>query len=70
MPAPAGFTVAPTEAFSIALHSGIVSQMHLYHIYADSGYYYVLDIFHGDSARRAYAQGVRIDGQTGAIEMR
>jgi hypothetical protein len=70
MPAPVGFTVTPTEAFSIALHSGIISPMHFYHIYADSGHYYVLDIFHGDSGRRAYGQGVRINGQTGAIEMR
>jgi hypothetical protein len=70
MPAPTGFTVTPTEAFSIALHSGIISQMHFYHIYAGSGYYYVLDTFYGDSARRAYTQGVCINGQTGAIEIR
>lgn len=68
--APSGFTVTPTQAFTVARDSDMISLKHIWHIYADSHYYYVHDTFLGDSPRRAYAQAVRIDGQTGHIVRR
>jgi hypothetical protein len=67
---PSGFTITPAQAVSVALESGALSLKHVWHVYSDSGYYYVHDTFLGDSPRRAYAQGVRIDGRTGEIVRR
>ncbi len=70
LPAPDGFTVSPSRAYSAVWDSRALSLKHVWHIYADSRYYYVHDTFLGDSPRRALAQGVRIDGQTGEIVRR
>lgn len=70
LPAPVGFTVTPAQAFEIARESKMISLKHVWHVYADSAYYYVHDTFLGDSPHRAYAQGVRIDGRTGEIVRR
>lgn len=65
--APAGFSVTPVRAYFVVLDSRSLSMKHAWHVYADSRYYYVHDTFLGDSPGRAYAQGVRVDGQTGEI---
>lgn len=67
MPAPAGFAVTPAQAHSVVWKSRVLSLKHVWHIYADSRFYYVHDTFLGDSPRRALKQGVRVDGQSGAI---
>lgn len=67
LPPPYGFTVSPLQAYSAIWDSRALSMKHVCHIYADSRYYYIHDTFLGDSPRRALAQGVRIDGQTGEI---
>src|SRR5688572_17004686 len=64
LPAPPGFSVTPAQAFTTVRESGAISLKHAWHVYADSGYYYVHDTFLGDGPRRAFAQGVRIDGRT------
>ncbi len=68
--APTGFVVTPSKAYSVVLDSRALSMKHVWHVYADSRYYYVHDTFLGDSPSRAYAQGVGIDGQTGEIVKR
>lgn len=68
--ASAGFAITPSKAYSVVFDLRALSLKHVWHIYADSRYYYVHDAFLGDSPRRAYAQGVRIDGQTGEIVRR
>ena len=70
LPSPSGFTVTPAQAVSVARESRALSVKHVWHVYADSGYYYVHDTFLGDGPRRAFAQGVRIDGRTGEIVRR
>jgi hypothetical protein len=68
--APAGFVITPSKAYSVVLDSRALSLKHVWHIYADSRFYYVHDAFLGDSPHQAYAQGVRIDGQSGEIVRR
>jgi hypothetical protein len=68
--APAGFAITPSKAYSVVFDSRALSLKHVWHVYADSRYYYVHDAFLGDSPRRAFAQGVRVDGQTGEIVRR
>lgn len=68
--APYLFKVTPLEAFLIARESRGLSWKHHWHLYADSKYYYVHDIFLGDGPRRAFRQGLRIDGKTGEIQSR
>lgn len=68
--APPGFMVSPARAHSAVWDSRALSLKHNWHIYADSRYYYVHDTFLGDGARRAFAQGIRVDGQTGEIVRR
>ena len=70
LPAPPGFTVTPAQAFKVARDSDMISLKHHWHLYADARYYYVHDVFLGSSVRRAYDQGVRINGRTGQIERR
>ena len=70
LPAPAGFSVTPAHALAVTRSSRMLSQKHIWHIYADSRYYYVHDTFLSESPKRVYAQGVRIDGQTGEIVRR
>jgi hypothetical protein len=70
LPPPSGFTVTPAQAASAVRKSGALSLKHVWHVYADSGYYYVQDTFLGDGPHRAFAQGVRIDGRTGEIVRR
>jgi hypothetical protein len=70
LPAPAGFTVTPARAYARAYESDMISLKHDWYIYADSRYYYVHDVYLGSSVRRAFNQGVRIDGQTGEIVRR
>jgi hypothetical protein len=70
LPPPSGFTVTPAQAISAARQSGALSLKHVWHIYSDSGYYYVHDTFLGDGPRRAFTQGVRVDGKTGEIVRR
>jgi hypothetical protein len=65
--APEGFKVTPRQAFAIVGKSHARSLKHVWHLYADSRYYYVHDTFLGDSPRRVFKQGVRIDGRTGEI---
>ena len=68
--APHSLKVTPSEAFEIARESRGLSWKHHWHLYADSKYYYVHDIFLGDGPRRAFRQGLRIDGKTGEIQSR
>ena len=68
--APPGFIVSPAQVYSKVWDSRALSLKHNWHIYADSQYYYVHDTFLGDGKRQAFAQGVRIDGQTGEIVSR
>jgi hypothetical protein len=70
LPTPAGFTVSPAQAYSIVWDSRRLSLKHVWHIYADSQYYYVHDAFLRDSPRLALTVGVRVDGQTGKIVQR
>jgi hypothetical protein len=70
LPAPDGFAVTPSQAYSVVRDAHALSLKHVWHIYADSQYYYVHDIFLSDSPRRAFTQGVLIDGQTGEIVRR
>ena len=65
---PHGFTVSPLEAFRIAQESGRLSLKHHWHIYSDTKFYYIHDTFLGDGTRRAFKQGLRIDGKTGKIQ--
>lgn len=68
LPAPSGFSVTPAQAFSIIARTPwTLSLKHDWDIYADSRYYYVHDTFLSDSQRRAFKQGVRVDGRTGKI---
>lgn len=67
---PPGFRVTPMQALKAARDSRMISLKHIWHIYADSHYYYVHDTFLGDSSKMAYDQGVRIDGQTGEVARR
>ncbi|HYF37270.1 MAG TPA: hypothetical protein VD994_18355 [Prosthecobacter sp.] len=66
-PAPAGFTITPTQAIAIAHDSGALSRKHILHVYADADHYYIHDVFFGGGAHRALKQAVRIHGRTGAI---
>jgi len=70
LPPPAGFTVSPLQAYSTVSDSRALTLKHVWHLYADSRYYYVHDTFLGDSPRRAFAQGVRLDGRSGEIVKR
>lgn len=70
LPPPSGFKITPAQAVSAARESGALSLKHVWHIYADSDYYYVHDTFLGDSPRRAFTQGIRVDGRTGEIARR
>ena len=70
LPAPAGFTATPAEAYVRACESDMISLKHVWHIHADSRYYYVHDVYLGSSVRRAHNQGLRIAGQTGEIVRR
>ena len=67
---PTGFRVSPSRAYVIARDSRRLSLKHIWHIYADSRYYYVHDTFLGSGATRARATGLRIDGLTGEILLR
>lgn len=70
LPAAFGFVATPAQAYSAVWDARALSLKHVWHIYADTQYYYVHDTFLGDSPRRAYVQGVRIDGRTGQIVKR
>jgi hypothetical protein len=70
LPSPAGFTVSPLQAYTAVWDSRSQSIKHVWHIYADSQYYYVHDIFLSDSPRKVFLLGVRVDGQTGEIVKR
>ena len=65
---PNGFKITPAEAYKIVLHTKpwMLSPKHVWHIYADSNYYYVHDAFWGSNSSSA-SLGVKIDGQTGEI---
>ena len=68
---PQGFLITPSQAFDKVFDTpGLLSRKHVWHIHTDSQYYYVHDTFLGDSSRRAYLQGVRVDGRTGDIVRR
>ena len=67
---PTGFRVSPSRAYAIARDSRRLSLKHIWHIYADSRYYYVHDAFLGSGATRARKTGLRIDGLTGKILLR
>ncbi len=68
MTAPKGFKITPFEAFEIVKQKPwSLSLKHVWHIYADSRYYYVHDAFLGSNSSLAKRQGVKIDGQTGEI---
>jgi hypothetical protein len=64
---PPGFRISPARAYAIARESRRISLKHIWHIYADSRFYYVHDTFLGSGPRQARATGLRIDGQTGEI---
>ncbi len=67
---PVGFKVTPRQACETIAESNSLPLKHVWHIYADSQYYYVHDTFLSDGARRAHKQGVRIDGRTGELVRR
>jgi hypothetical protein len=64
---PAGFTVTPRQAYDMIREANMLSLKHVWHLYADSRYYYIHDVFLGSSAKLVRAEGVRINGQTGEI---
>ena len=65
---PEGFYITPVEAVNAAQKSKLLSLKHIWHVYADSQFYYIHDIFLGSSPQRAYKQGLRIDGKSGEIK--
>jgi len=64
---PAGFSVTPAQAYSQVLATKNLSLKHIWHVYADADYYYVYDTFQGTGQRRAYNQGIKVDGKNGVI---
>lgn len=64
---PAGFTITPAQAYTVVREAKALSLKPIWHLYADSRYYYVQDAFTGSNRRRAYVQAVRVDGRTGRI---
>lgn len=70
LPTPVGFSVLPLQAYTAVKVAKLLSLKHIWHIYADTQYYYVHDTFLGGNARKAFANGVRIDGKTGNIVYR
>lgn len=67
LPTPSGFSISPAEAFRIAQESRRLSLKHVWHLYSDSDFYYIHDTFLGDGSRRAFTQGLRINGRSGTI---
>jgi hypothetical protein len=70
LPAPSGFGITTSQAYRTAWNSRRLSLKHQWSLYADSNYYYVHDTFLGDSTNRAFRQGLRINGRSGANELR
>jgi hypothetical protein len=67
LPTPSGFSVTPAQAEATARASRQLPLKVVYHVYADSQFYYVCDGFLGSSRRAAVRRGLKIDGQTGQI---
>ena len=65
---PNGFKITPSETFEIVRNKPwALSMKHIWHIYADSKYYYVHDSCLGSNSSLAKRYGVKIDGKTGKI---
>lgn len=63
-PAPSGFEISPATAHMITeQHYG--PRINVWHIYADSENYYVIDGFFGSNSARAIHDGLIINGSTG-----
>ena len=67
LPTPPGFSVTPAQAEAAARASRRLPVKVVYHVYADSQFYYVCDGFFGSSRRAAVKQGLQIDGRTGQM---
>lgn len=67
LPPPPGFKVTPRRAYEITRKGWHRSLKHAWHLYADSRYYYIEDVFLTDAPRSIYRTALRIDGRTGAI---
>ena len=70
LPTPAGFSVTPAQAYSIVKDAKALSLKHIWHIYADAQFYYVIDTFLSDSPQTVFVNGVRVHGQMGEIVAR
>jgi len=66
--APRGFNITPSQAYAAARAARRLEEKHIWHLYADSNYYYVHDSFLGSNSALARRFGVRINGRTGAVE--
>lgn len=64
---PEGFCISPLDARRIAMSSRRLSPKVVWHYYADTENYYVVDGFFGSKAHNAPRSGVIIDGCTGQI---
>ena len=63
-PTPPGFTISPSEAQTIA-DKYFGPRKNVWHIYADSTNYYIVDGFFGSSPSRAAKAGLKINGTSG-----
>jgi len=69
MAAPSGFQITPRSAFKIVAESKKLSPKHKWICYRDEVFYYVADAFIQPSKEKTAIQyGIRINGQTGAVE--
>lgn len=64
---PQGFAITPWEADQMVRSSRRLSLKHVYHLYADDRYYYVLDGYLGSNSFKAISGGIKMDGQSGRI---
>ena len=68
MPAPAGFTVTPAEAYVAVADSKRLSLKHAWFCFRDESDYYIAEAF-GRTANAANARrhGIRVNGQSAAL---
>jgi hypothetical protein len=68
-PAPAGFKVTPEEAYQIVARSKKLSLKHRWICFRDDTHYYIADAFgKSDTAKTALKYGVKVNGDSGAVE--
>ena len=64
---PNDFKITPYQAYQRIGSQRLLALKHVWHVYADSKFYYVHDAFLGSNSSMAKKYGVKIDGQTGKI---